>query len=139
MIVETIAGIITVAKKLWELKEEFDKKEITKRDRISDYFFKISMCLEQAHGDLIKGIYPHGKCEEMTTYAKMMPEMIEDVIGTEKTSELTKILTDAAVVEHIYCDLLALSDDKEKLDNLQTLAEASGYFRALANTVKVGK
>lgn len=131
--IKLIDKILSVAKNLFSLREEFQKARRAKRDRIARLFEDISKCIAGVSTELKEEIYPTGKCAEMYTYATTLKDIIKDEIGEEKAEELTNDLIEAHEVELL---LGKLHNAPDRDIQLAKLDEASGIFLALSNITR---
>lgn len=128
-----IDTILSVAKALFDFKGEFDKSRRDRKDRIAQYFEEISKCLAEISSELKAHKYPYGKCAEMRTYADRLPRTVGDIIGKNEAQRLAKDLESAHEVELLFNQLEGSPNRRRDLAKLE---EASGIFKALANSLR---
>lgn len=130
-----IKDIIDVAKALFGVKESLSKADKQERDKMADYFQAVSVCLAATYEKLSEDEVPHGRCAELAQYAESLPKVVEGFIENSKANELSNMLARSHAVEGLW-EELNVSPSKKK--QLPTIAEASGIFLALSNTVRAG-
>lgn len=131
-----IDGIITVAKGFFSLITDFNSVKGEKREHIADYFFNISACLADAYEKLSMDEVPHGRCSEIDSYADMMPDIVKGAIkDKDKIEELQKRLQESYRVERLWYEI---DKNPELRGELTYLAEASGIFLAMSNSIRAG-
>lgn len=130
-----IKDIIDVAKALFGVKESLAKADKQKRDEMADYFQAVSVCLAATYEKLSEDEVPHGRCAELAQYAELLPKVLEGFIEISKAEELSNYLARSHAVEGLWEEFNANPDKKKELP---TIAEASGIFLALSNTVRAG-
>jgi hypothetical protein len=132
---EIVSTIREVATDFWNLKEMFAKAKQEKREKIAVYFEQISECLMITAAILRENKYPYGSCAQMGIFANMLPKVIDNILNSEKTTELSDKLRSAQKLEQLFHDLSVLnaSDREEQLGNLEG---AAGVFLAMAKSVR---
>jgi len=130
-----IKDIIDVAKALFGVKENLAKANKQKRDEMADYFQAISVCLAGTYEKLSANEVPHGRCAELAAYAESMPKVIEGFVDENKAKELSDLLLRSHRVEGLWEEF---NENPEKQKDLPVIAEASGIFLALSNSVRAG-
>ena len=134
-IFDLVKNILEVSKSLLGLSSTLAAAEHQRREGMAVLFEKISFGLAKVSSLIRMGKVPHGKCGELETYAKDLPNAIRVELG-DRATELGNTLLSAHRVEQIAMDLNELSEeDKEPF--LKDIEEASGKFQALANIVRV--
>jgi hypothetical protein len=133
--ISIIKDIIDVAKALFGLKESLAKAEQQKREEMAKYFNSISVCLAETYSKLSDNIIPHDRCAELLSYGNSLPDTIGEFIGKKKSEELSELLIRSHKVEGLWEEF---KDHPEKRIQLPIIAEASGIFLALSNSVRVG-
>ena len=131
----TIKDIIDVAKALFGLRDSLAKAEKEQRDQMAEYFHAVSVCLAGTYEGLAADQVPHGRCAELAIYAESLPKVVEGFIEGNKALELSNLLQRSHRVEGLWEQFNA---DPEKKKDLPVIAEASGIFLALSNSVKTG-
>ena len=131
-----IDTILNVAGRLWELRKALMRARRERRDRIATYFERISKCLGEVSAELKANQVPHGKCAELQTYARMLPDTIGDQIMKAEAHQLAQDLESAHEVELLLYQLGSSPDRDEELAKLD---QAAGVFMALANTIKAAR
>lgn len=133
--VSIIKDIIDVAKALFGLKESMLKAEQQKRDEMADYFKAVSVCLADTYEKLSDNVVPHGRCAELYRYSEQLPDVVKKYIPDDKAQELARLLMDSHKVEGLY-SVFEINPESKK--ELPKIAEASGIFLALSNSVRAG-
>ncbi len=133
--ISIIKDIIDVAKALFGLKDSLAKADKQKRDEMADYFQAVSVCLADTFEKLSENKVPHGRCTELAEYAKYLPEVVKGFIEESKANELSDILLRSHEVEGLWEEFNAKHSKKKQLPSI---AEASGIFLALSNSVRAG-
>ena len=130
-----IKDIIDVAKGLFGFRDSLAKAQKDKRDQMADYFHAVSVCLAATYEALISNVVPHGRCAELASYADSLPKVVKGFIEDRKAQELSDLLKRSHSVEGLWEQFNA---NPEKRKELPTIAEASGIFLALSNSVRAG-
>ena len=130
-----IKDIIDVAKALFGFRDSLAKAQKDKRDQMANYFHAVSLCLAATYEDLSSNVVPHGRCAELSSYADSLPYVVEGFIEKNKAEELSHLLKRAHCVEGMWEQFNA---NPEKGKELPVIAEASGIFLALSNSVRAG-
>jgi len=133
--ISIIKDIIDVAKALFGLKDSMAKADKQKRDEMADYFQAVSVCLAATYEKLSEDEVPHGRCFELGQYAQSLPKVIEGFIDKDKALELSGRLERSHAVEALWGEFKA---NPEQKNELPSIAEASGIFLALSNSVRAG-
>lgn len=128
-----IDEILNAAKELWAIKGSFSKAKRERRERLAQYFEHISNCLEETAKVLRTGAVPHGKCGEMKGYAETFKETVKGIISEQKADDFAKKLWAARDIEYAVQEF---SDARYKDSQLGKMEEASGLFKALANSIR---
>lgn len=121
--------ILWVAERFLDYRERFKAAQRDRRDRIADYFEHIATCLEKISEELRLDRIPHGSCAEIEEYAKNLPDVIKEDIGSEKAEELSAKL-------HLAHEVERLAIDSKERAQLHKIDEASGKFRALSSYIR---
>ena len=135
MVKVIINEIIDVAKALFGLRDSLVKAPKDKRDQIADYFHTVSLCLAATYGDLASNVVPKGRCAELSSYADSLPYVVEGLNEKSKAEELSYLLKKAPCLEGMWEQF---NVNPEKIKELPVIAEASGIFLALSNSVRAG-
>jgi hypothetical protein len=130
-----IKDIIDVAKALFDLRHSLAKAPKNRREQMADYFHTVSLCLAATYEDLASNVVPQGRCGELSSYADSLPYVVEGLIEKSKAEELSYFLKKAPCVESMWEQFNA---NPEKIKELPVIAEASGIFLALSNSVRAG-
>ncbi len=130
-----VGNILGVAKSLLGLTDKLQAAEQARKEKIASLFEKISDCLVGVSSEIRIGNVPHGRCNELITYAHELPDLIRANVGDQKADELGQTLHSAYNVERMAMDISAVADKESCLKEIE---EASGKFRALANIVRAG-
>ena len=102
---------------------------------MADYFQNVSVCLDATYVALTNNVVPHGRCAELSFYADSLSEVVGGFIEDSRTRELSGLLKRSYVVEGLWEQF---NEDPEKREQLPKIAEASGIFLALSNSVRAG-
>ncbi len=135
MVKVIIKDIIDVAKALFGLRDSLAKAPKNKRDQMADYFHMVSLCLAATYEDLASNVVPKGRCAELSSYADSLPYVVEGLIEKSKAEELSYLLKKAPCLEGMWEQF---NVNPEKIKELPVIAEASGIFLALSNSVRAG-
>lgn len=130
-----IKNIMDVATSLFGLKDVFLKADKDRRDRIAEYFRAISECLAATYDSLASNVVPHGRCAEISSYADCLPDVVEGFIDKAKAQELSDLLKRSYNVESLWG---LMNQSSGKTPEIAHIAQASGIFLALSNSVKAG-
>jgi hypothetical protein len=130
-----VGNILGVAKSLLGITDKLQSAEQARKEKIGSLFENISDCLVGVSSEIGSGNVPHGRCNELITYAQELPDLIRADVGDQKADELGQTLHSAYNVEGMAIDLSAATDKEPYLKEIE---EASGKFRALANIVRTG-
>ena len=130
-----IKEIIDVANALFGFKDIFAKGKKQKRDEMADYFQAVSVCLAATYEKLAVNVVPHGRCAELADYAESLPKVVEGFVDKNKAKELSGLLARSHSVEGLW-EVFNANPEKQK--ELPGIAEASGIFLALSNSVRAG-
>ncbi|MCD6596569.1 MAG: hypothetical protein J7L04_02705 [Bacteroidales bacterium] len=133
--ISIIKDIIDVAKALFGLKDSLAKANKQKRDEMADYFQAVSVCLKATYEKLSEDEVPHGHCAELGEYALSLPKVLDGFIEEDKALELSNRLERSHSVEGLWVEF---NTNPSKKNQLQSIAEASGIFLALSNSVRAG-
>jgi hypothetical protein len=130
-----IKDIIDVAKALFGFKESLMKANQQKRNEMADYFQAVSKCLTVTYEKLLADEVPHDRCAELEQYAILLPSVVKGFIEDAKAKELSGILLRSHAVEGLWEDF---NRNPKKKRQLPKIAEASGIFLALSNSIRTG-
>ncbi len=130
-----IEDIIDVAEALFGLRDSLSKAQKEKRDQMADYFQGVSVCLAATYEALTADVVPHRRCAELSLYADSLREVVKGFIEDSKAWKLSDLLGRSHLVEGLWEDFNA---DPVKRKELPVMAEASGIFLALSNSVRAG-
>jgi hypothetical protein len=133
--IPVIKDIFDVAQTLFGLGGELVKAKTERRDKMADYFMKVSECLAATYDSLTANNIPHGRCAELAVYAELLPQVVKGLIDDSKAQELSLLLKRSHMVEGLW---EALNSDPKKGNELPKIAEASGLFLALSNSLRAG-
>lgn len=133
--VAIIKDIVDVAKALFGFREDLAKAQKEQRDRMADYFQAVSVCLAATYESLTSNTVPHGRCAELAIYADSLPEVVKGRIDDSKAQELARVLRRSHSVEGLWEQM---NSDPQKRTELPEIAQASGIFLALSNSVRAG-
>jgi len=137
--------ILSVAQRLWVLKDNFSQANKERKKELANYFENISNCLGETAMELKAGNIPHGNCGRMLGYAKMFTKKVDGIIDPEIAGEFSRKLVGAYRIEHAldgYEDLMANSLLSEVQNPIQVynpfnlIEQASGEFMALADFIR---
>ncbi len=129
-----IQDIIDVAKALFDLRDTLAKAQKKKRDQMADYFQAVSVCLAATYEALTANVVPYRRCAELSLYGDCLPKLVRGLLEDSKAWELTNLFTRSHLVEGLWEELNA---DPEKGKDLPAIAEASGIFLAVSNSVRL--
>ena len=130
-----VGNILSVAKSLLGITDKLQSAEQARKERIGRLFENISDCLVSVSSEIRSGKIPHGRCNELITYAQELPDLIRADVGDQKADELGRTLHSAYNVEGMA---MSLNDIADKEPYLKEIEEASGKYKALANIVCTG-
>ena len=137
--------ILSVAQRLWVLKDNFSQANKEQKEELASYFENISNCLGETAKELRTGNIPHGNCGKMLEYAKMFAKKVEGIIEPEIAGEFSRKLVGASKIEHSldgYEDVMANSLLSEVQNSVQVynpfelMEQASGDFMGLADFIR---
>lgn len=137
--------ILSVAQRLWILKDNFSQASIEQKEELAGYFENISKCLGQTARELRAGNMPHNNCEKMLEYAKMFAKKVEGIIEPEMAGEFSRKLVGAYEIERPlegFEDVMAKNLLVEIQNPIQTynpfelMEQASGDFMGLADFIR---
>jgi len=129
--------ILSVAQRLWVLKDNFSQANKEQKEELASYFENISNCLAEAAMELRAGNIPHGNCGRMLGYAKIFTKKVEGIIEPEIAEEFSRKLVGASKIEHSldgYEDVMAnglLSEVQKPVqlyNPFKLMEQASGDF-----------
>lgn len=130
-----IKNIMDVATCLFGLRDVFQKADKDRRDRIADYFREVSVCLAATYDSLASNRIPHGRCAELSSYADSLPGVVEGFIEETKARELSALLKQSYGVEGLWG---LMNGNTANNPDIAIIAQASGIFLALSNSVRAG-
>ena len=137
--------ILSVAQRLWVLKDNFSQANQEQKEELANYFEAISNCLGETATELRAGNLPHGNCGKMLQYAKIFAKKLEGIIEPELAGEFSRKLVGAYGTEHTldgYESFMAdslLSEVKKPIqvyNPFQLMEQASGDFLALSDFIR---
>ena len=140
--------ILSVAQRLWVLKENFSQVDKERREELANYFEAISNCLGETATELRAGNLPHDNCGKMLEYAKTFAKKLEGIIDPEMAGEFSRKLVGAYKIEHAldgYEPLMAnnlLSEIQKPIqlyNPFNLMEQASGDFLVLSNFIRTDK
>ena len=126
--------LLDLAKTVIGLKSDLIKATLDRRLRMADYLDKISSCIENTSASIRKGDRPDKWCGELSEYLDSFVEIVGKEVGEEKIENYRKVLSRAVVVRGMS---FAERDAGSKEILLLTLDDASGRFKAFANSLRV--
>jgi hypothetical protein len=133
--ISIIKDIIDVAQALFGFKGALAEADKQKRDEMADYFQAISVCLAGTFESLSQDEIPHGRCAELGAYADSLSKVLDGFVDGARADELSEMLARSHSVEELWSEF---NENPDKKSQVSTIAEASGIFLALANTVRAG-
>jgi hypothetical protein len=133
--IDVAAGLLNVAKSVFELVSGSKAMQQADRDRAGDYFAVVGATLAEIAAEIGAGRTPHGKCGELMTHAAHFVGCTEQVIGKAEAERLAAILYASHDVEGMAMQLAAPA---ERGAQIAALAEAAGRFSAMAHIVRAG-
>ena len=137
--------ILSVAQRLWILKDTFSQASEEQKEELASYFEGISNCLGQTAVQLRAGNIPHGNCGKMLEYAKMFVKKVEGIIEPQMASEFSRRLVGASNLERSldgFEDVMAsnlLSEVQNPIQSynpFELMEQASGDFKFLADYIR---
>jgi hypothetical protein len=137
--------ILSVAQRLWILKDTFSQASEEQKEELANYFEGISNCLGQTAVQLRAGNMPHGNCGKMLEYAKMFVKKVEGIIEPQMASEFSRRLVGASNLERSldgFEDVMAsnlLSEVQNPIQSynpFELMEQASGDFKFLADYIR---
>jgi hypothetical protein len=137
--------ILSVAQRLWILKDSFSHAGKEQKEELARYFEGISNCLGQTAMELRAGNMPHGNCGKMLEYAKMFVKKVEGIIEPHLANEFSRKLVGAYNIEHPldgFEDLMAknllteIQNPVQSYNPFELMEQASGDFRFLADYIR---
>ncbi len=130
--------ILDVARSLLGMSDQLRSASRERRGDMAQLFDSISECLEAVATEIRAGGVPHGRCGELSEYARSLPELVAVELGEQRATELGETLHSAYNVERVAIGLQDVTDAQQKEPYFAQLEEASGKFRALASLVRAG-
>lgn len=134
MIAETI---LKVAKDLFGIFAKLDEKRLTRTANVADYFSNLAQTVEDTSAYLRKGVYPHGKCEELRFHAENMERTIGDLIGQKQAQDFSNKVMEVWEIERMHEELGRMDDKRQRRSQLKKLDEAAGYFRGVSAHLRI--
>lgn len=131
MIIDTI---VSIAEKIFGMRELLARTQKQRREEISKFLREIAGTLEGTSTLLKNGVCPHGKCAEIAFHADTMASAIGDVIGQDKAEELANQLREAHNVEMLWQQCQQENFDMKQLCRLDW---AAGLFRAASAYIRI--
>jgi len=137
--------ILSVAQRLWVLRDSFGQVNKERKEELANYFENISNCLEEAARELRAGNIPRGNCGKMLGYAKMFAKKVDGIIEPEIAGEFSRKLVGAYETEHAldgYEDFMAnnlLTEVQKPIQSynpFMLMEQASGDFMTLADFIR---
>jgi len=137
--------ILSVAQRLWVLKDNFSQVNKERKEELAKYFEDISNCLAETATELRAGNLPHGNCGKMLEHAKIFAKKLEGIIEPEMAGEFSRKLVGAYGTEHAlegYEPFMAnsLLNEVQKPIHLYNpfnlMEQASGDFLALSDFIR---
>lgn len=137
--------ILSVAQRLWILKDSFSQASKEQKEELAIYFEKISNCLGQTAMDLRAGNMPHGNCGKMLEYAKMFVKKVEGIIEPDMAGEFSRKLVGAYNYEHPLDDfedfmaknlLTEIQNPVQSYNPFELMDQASDHFMGLAEYIR---
>ncbi|MFN6568583.1 ABC transporter substrate-binding protein [Dendronalium sp. ChiSLP03b] len=121
-----LGELVEVVTKLSEVSDRLKQAGKGRHQEIAEYFTKIEVCLQDSAEQLKSGTVPNNKWGELEIYAYDLRDTIGKEIGDAKAKELGRLLMKTA------CNI---PTDKD----IQSIENAAGKFRGLANTITIKK
>jgi hypothetical protein len=132
-VIDVIKGIAEVAQSLLGLQDKLTAGRRQRREDMAALFSAISACLESVSAEMRKGNVPHGRCYELETYARRLPDAIREEVGGAEANRLGTTLLSAHAVERLAMEINEVTETGGKEACLKDIEKASGEFRAIAN------
>ena len=128
-----IIGInLGVAREMYSLRPKLEAANRERKEAVAAYYQKIAETLKEVTASLRNNIVPHGNCEKMRRYAKLLPQTVGDLIGMQKADELSNELMKAYDVESLLSKLSGIDNRDERLADLE---KAAAYFEVLGDSL----
>lgn len=134
---------MSIAKTIWDvgksifgLRADLQRARRDRRGRLAKYFGELAELIESVSASLRMNQYPHGKCAQLETLARLMSKTVKGLVEPEEARRLQDKLLQVWEIERLFGELQGLSKTKAE-KHLVTLDEAAGYFRATAAHLRV--
>ena len=140
--------ILSVAQRLWVLKDNFSQANKEQKEELASYFENISNCLAETAKELRAGNMPHGNCGKMLEFAKMFANKVEGIIEPEIAGEFSRKLAGASKIDPSLDDyenfmanslLNEVQKPVQVYNPFKLMEQASGNFLALSNFIRTDK
>ena len=137
--------ILSVAQRLWILKDNFSQANKEQKEELASYFEQISNCLGQTAMELRAGNMPHGNCGKMLEYAKMFAKKVEGIIEPKMAGEFSRKLVGAYKTKYTldgFEDVMArnllseIQNPVQAYNPFELMEQASGDFMVLADFIR---
>jgi hypothetical protein len=132
MIAETI---LHVAKDLFGVFARLNDARLRRKDTVASYLGDLAQTIEDTRASLARGVYPHGRCEELRVHAENMKAVIGDLIGDDLAGQYAAKVLQVWEIERMPAELLG-KDEAERERQLHLLDQAAGHFRATAAHIR---
>ena len=134
VVMEIILGLLSLGKDLFDLLDKFKQAKKEKKEEASHLFNAIADVLKDTFEKLSNKVYPAGNCQQLLMYGRELYDKTKDIVGEQKAHELAEKIVASHKVESLFHELQNINMPEKELEKLD---EASGYFRATANLIKV--
>lgn len=128
-----------IVKDLWDIgqdllgmSDKFKQAKKEKKEAASKLFSLIGDVLHDTFDKLSHKIYPAGNCQQLLVYGQELYDKTKDIIGDQKARDLSEKIVASHKVEQLYYELENTSLPQQELTSLD---EASGFFKATANLI----
>lgn len=134
--IDIVKTIWEVGKGIFGVRNELQKAQRDRRDRLANYFSDLANLIESVAASLRIRQYPHGSCAQLHTLAELMSETLKDLVDQVKADEYQKKLLQIWEIEKLFGEIQGMSEEKVG-KRLTELDEAAGFFRATAAHLRV--
>jgi len=135
MLLELVAGLLGVARHVFDIVTGSKRPALDNRDRTADYLAAVGATLAEIAAEIGAGRVPYGKCGELSIHAQRFAARMSDALGAPEAARLAKVLDECQNVERMAAELASAEQAREQV---AAIAEASGLFTATALVVRAG-
>ena len=129
-----IKDIWDIGKEIFDISGKLKAQKKEKKLALSNLLQHIGEVLNDTYEKLSRNIYPGGNCEQLEVFSKELYDILIDVIGEEKSRQLSDKLMQAHEVERLQNDIYT---GKVDINELKLLDESSGYFIAVSKMLLI--